>query len=516
MKKNKKKKKASQKAQPYISNPITQARKEVALSYSSQKNTATKESEMPACTTSPVVLQNAQTSGFIQYRYDVCNTIAFLIGVPKNNFYPSGNGLLFSNYTNLQAHRTARIVRNLSILRTALLSNYKNIQHEMLWNKKTLLDFEQLVPIYTIEKLKEDSIDILSEHGGNISIDGYIVTISSLISRHIEDCKDLFQPWLNWSYVKELFASPFSSNSDVWQFHAKFNAIRTRYPYGAFLNCTFDDDTEYGNILYNDEKFVDYLYQMHNTSFTDRSKLSDPGAITTSNIHEFLSAKKATVLVVDCENADPYKLFAVLKNIEENHLLKRIKKMILYYDSRASSAWTIFESLVNLNVEYKQITRIKEDKSLVDISLSVGVACEFAKSGIDNFILVSSDSDYWALISNLPEARFFVLMEKEKCCSKIRQTLQVADIRYCFMDDFCTADSNYDMRIYAVLSDLNNKLRNACHINLRDMFAHACKTSMANLSSTEEQQIYDRYVKNVSLNLNENGDLSISVSSRNN
>ena len=70
------------------------------------------------------------------------------------------------------------------------------------------------------------------------------------------------------------------------------------------------------------------------------------------------------------------------------------------------------------------IQRVKEDKSFLDIRLSVGVCKEFYQNQIDSFILASSDSDYWGLIPTLEEARFLVLVEEEKVSGAIRHTLE--------------------------------------------------------------------------------------------
>lgn len=42
------------------------------------------------------------------------------------------------------------------------------------------------------------------------------------------------------------------------------------------------------------------------------------------------------------------------------------------------------------------------------------------KNDVDSFVIVSSDSDYWGLISSLPDAHFLVMIEREKCGPDIR------------------------------------------------------------------------------------------------
>ena len=51
----------------------------------------------------------------------------------------------------------------------------------------------------------------------------------------------------------------------------------------------------------------DRLYQWHCDAFTEYSKVSDAGAFVKNNIYDFIDDSEKTVLVVDCENSDPYK-----------------------------------------------------------------------------------------------------------------------------------------------------------------------------------------------------------------
>lgn len=80
------------------------------------------------------------------------------------------------------------------------------------------------------------------------------------------------------------------------------------------------------------------------------------------------------------------------------------------------------------------IERIKENKSLVDIRLTTGTCREFFQNNTDSFILVSSDSDYWGLISAMPEAHFLVLVEDEKCSPAVKKAMVDAGITYCYTD----------------------------------------------------------------------------------
>ena len=58
------------------------------------------------------------------------------------------------------------------------------------------------------------------------------------------------------------------------------------------------------------------------------------------------------------------------------------------------------------------------------------------KNDVDSFVIVSSDSDYWGLISSLPDAHFLVMIEREKCGPDMKEALADSGIFYCYLDDF--------------------------------------------------------------------------------
>ena len=71
-------------------------------------------------------------------------------------------------------------------------------------------------------------------------------------------------------------------------------------------------------------------------------------------------------------------------------------------------------SYTSIPVEHILIERIKQNKSLVDIKLTARACKEHYQNEVDSFVIVSSDSDYWGLISSMPDAGFLVMIEREK------------------------------------------------------------------------------------------------------
>ena len=77
------------------------------------------------------------------------------------------------------------------------------------------------------------------------------------------------------------------------------------------------------------------------------------------------------------KNSDPYKLYATLNNLNQEALLNKICKIILYDDIHTTSAWKILERFTQIPIEHVLIERIKENKSLVDIRLTTGTCREY-------------------------------------------------------------------------------------------------------------------------------------------
>ena len=60
---------------------------------------------------------------------------------------------------------------------------------------------------------------------------------------------------------------------------------------------------------------------------------------------------------------------------------------------------------------------------------------EFFKNKVQNFIFVSSDSDLWALICSIPEAKILVLAERSKSGEMFIESLTQSNIQVIFMED---------------------------------------------------------------------------------
>lgn len=442
---------------------------------------------------------------FASETYDIVSTVGYLIGVPKSIFENENEPLKYEIMEKLNHNKNARKIRNLSILRTNLERNFCAINTEMRYSFKNLNSLSAYISQESLDGLSADGINIVK---ANCNTQQYIISINKHICDCINDCKDLFPLWLNWEYLKRIFVMPNGLTVQGIEKAAKtYYSNLSRYPYQQYINWQGEEN---GNILYNDKKFLCLLYKCNNDDFVDHSKVTGASEATMDNIYRFLDDSKNSIIVVDCENSDPYKLYAMLNNIGEKALISKVKKIILCDDSHTTKTWRILEQFTDMPIEYELIERLKEDKSLVDHKLIAKTCKEVYKNNIDSIILVSSDSDYWGMISEVSDAKFMVMIESGKCGPDIKNALIESDVPYVYIDDFCTGNC-YEMTVSVVLSELRHRLNEVFHMNMHKMLNDVCTELRTNMSCDEKQVFYNRFIKSVRLCISETGEATLEL-----
>ena len=437
--------------------------------------------------------------------YDIVSKVAFLIGVPKRIFENEHEPAKLDIYDRLINDKNARIIRNLCIIRTSIERGFKHINEKMKYQYVGLLSMPEYIPKESIDQLTFDGINFYKT--SNTKLSQHIVEINRIISDRINNCKSIFPVWLNWDYIRELFIMPNGlSEQGTKDAIGPFFENMDYYPYQMYINW---QPRREGNILYNDKKFVTLLYQWHNDYFADYSKVSDAGSFVKSNIYEFIDDADKVVMAVDCENSDPYRLCATLKGLDAD-IIAKIQKMMLFDDVHTVDAWRILESHTKIPVEHIMTERVMQSKSLVDIELTAMTCREHYRNLVDSFIIVSSDSDYWGLISTLPEAKFLVMIEREKCGPDMKAALANSGIFYCYIDDFYTGDGE-DLKRNALFNELYRALDEALNLNVNELFEKALKATRIDMAPAAKRQFFDKYIKQMQLVIDEDGNASIEL-----
>jgi len=355
----------------------------------------------------------------------------------------------------------------------------------------------------TLQQLSEDGIDIYKNLKEPTP---FLININQNIKNRINNCRDLFPDWLEWKYLSDIFIMPDGLSEAGTKKAAEFYyANFMHYPYQQYINWPAEDE---GNILYCDGKFVPLLYSWNNDEFVDMSLVSDVSDRTKGNIYKFIEESSKCIFIVDCENSDPYRLCAAVKNLDAERLSK-IEKIILFDDVHAASAWEMLSSYVKIPVEYILIERLKDNKSLADVKVAARTAKEFYSNDVDSFVLVSSDSDYWGLMEELPEANFLVMVEHEKCSYALKEALIQHGIFYCYIDDFYSGDGD-GIKMEALQRELSRAVRATLELNLYQLMDEVLDRTRIRMTKSDIESFINRKVKNnLRLEIYDDGNVEI-------
>ncbi len=428
-------------------------------------------------------------------------TVAFLIGT-KMDVLVDNNPNEKELFEKLSKEKDAVIIRTLCNIRSNLMLNYTNTERNIVFNLQNL-DRQEIYKD-DIKTLTQNDINIIKV---NYKVNRYLADINALIAQRIATIKDLFPEWVKWDYLKSLFVMPKGQSEEMIKAESKkFIQSRLSYPFTRYI---YWHPVEEGNILLNDEKFLKILYRQFKDEFQDISKVKDASESVKTNIYDFINNNESTVIVVDCENSDAYKLASVLKQLDRNEI-ERIHKIMLYDDVHTTKAWTFLNKITNIPVEHILVDRIKENKSLVDMKMCAGVSASYYRDNITSFILCSSDSDFWGLISSMPGANFLVMIEYSKCGPDIKNALIENGTYYCSIDDFCTGNiKNFKMAI--LHNELESRVKDLIEIDTNQLLDDIFTTLRMEISDAERQNFYKKYIQSMSLHIDKEGVMKIRV-----
>ena len=433
---------------------------------------------------------------------EVVTTIAYMIGVRMSALTVS-YGECSELIEKLRADKGATTIRYLCKLRTVLMQKFKKTDDLMRYQLKNL---------HNIEWYDKDNIKQLEKWGftiiqANCRSEKYMQDLTRLINENIDKCSHLFYDWLNWEYIRDLFFVPKYNKNGVMKVEFnKYMANIEHYPFQMYIHW---QPAEVGSIIYSDRKFLKIIYGQHNDSFTDYTKYRDADDETRNNIYNFIDSTEKTAIAVDCENSDPYKLYSVLKGLNQEELAK-IEKITLYDDPNTTAGWDWLSKFTQIPVEHIEIDRVTDRKSLVDVRMTASVVTDFYRDGITSFIIVSSDSDFWGLIESLPKAKFLVMYEYEKCGTAIKNALAQHGIYYCAIDDFCTAGTE-ELKRAVLFAELEKHLPSLIGENPLELTHKIYEATKVTATMKEMENFCNRYVKTLRLKVNSEGKFVIEI-----
>ncbi len=443
---------------------------------------------------------------------EIVSIVAFLIGIDDKYFgigqSENMNPQFYKSiYDEMNQDKEARIVRNLCRLRTKLQRNFKAIITEMNSDIKNIDAIPDLVPQDALQSLEADGITFVRARR---RLDEYIVDVHNYLLPHVPNCQKFLPDWIKWIYIRNLFfinkGNTIDGNREAARIYSEF---RDLFPYQSFINWSPDEND--GNILRDDAKFLPILYERNRDRFYDMSKVTEAGDAAITSPGEFFSNSERVIIAVDCENADPCKVIGIIKELDAGGMIDKVAKILLVDDEHTSSQWRALRRNENLPLEYYLTDRVKDEKSAVDVALTIKFYREIAESRntgqpIDSAVIISSDCDFWPLIELTPEIKFLVMLEYDNCSQAYYQRLQNNDIPFFYIDEFFMA-GNIELKTEVVLQEVIHEIEenHLAKLNLFSVINRALSKLDLKMNDVEVSQFIEKYIAGMSIGFAKNG-----------
>lgn len=425
-------------------------------------------------------------------------TVAYMIGVPDQRLSDYSN---FDGYEKilgqLKNHQAASVIRYLSKLRTAMMRNFVKTDALIRYDMKNLR---------TIEWFDNADLDGLRAAGieaeqANYTASKYMMDFSRLIADNIGKCESMFRDWQRFDLIRRLFVIPkYQKEEAIKKEYEKYHKNYKLYPYQMYV---YDLPGDCGNLLLDDERFLQTLILNAGEKYQPNNYSVDASVQVKNEIYDFIGQSGKTVFVVDCENSDVYKLMGVVRSLDPT-VLEKVSRIVLFDDQHTTIGWDHFDVHTSLPVEHILVERLIDRKSLVDISLAVNVCKLHYEENVDSFVIVSSDSDYWGLISSLPSAKFLVMYEYGQVSRSIKETLSEHGYYYCSIDSFCTGDIE-DFVKAVVFSSLEEQFEQLDQLDTQKMITEAFAEIRYEVSDHDKMRFHDKYMRNLKFTLDKDG-----------
>ena len=443
---------------------------------------------------------------------DIVSRVAYLIGIDGKYFgLDQGENMnpqfYRSVYEELNADKEARIVRSLCRLRTKLQRNFKAISTEMNSDVKNIDSMPDLVPPDILSSLEQDGISIVRPRKRP---EDYIMDIHNYLLPHVPNCQKFIPCWVKWIYIRNLFFISKGNTADGNREAARlYHEYRDLFPYQSYINWQPDEGD--GNILRDDAKFLPILYERNRDKFYDMSKVTEAGDAAIDDPSEFFAEAQRVLIAVDCENADPCKVIGIFKELSRLDLVKKVAKIILVDDEHTSSQWRALRRNENLPLEYYMTDRVKDDKSAVDVALTIKFYREIVQlksegCPIDSAVIVSSDCDFWPLIELTPEVKFMVMLEYDNCSQSYYQRLQNNDVPFLYIDEYFGA-GNLELKTEIVLQEVIREIEEGylSKVNVFSIMNHALTKLELKMNDSEAANFFSKYIAPMSITFAKNG-----------
>ena len=108
------------------------------------------------------------------------------------------------------------------------------------------------------------------------------------------------------------------------------------------------------------------------------------------------------------------------------------------------------------------------------------------------------------------DARFLVMIEREKCGPDMKAALADSGIFYCYLDDFYSGNAE-DIKLNALFQEMYRWIDDSIKLNVNEMLDAALRNTRLEMSAAERKQFYEKHIRNMSLVIDDDGNVSIEL-----
>ncbi len=432
----------------------------------------------------------------------IVSTTAYLLGISDKYYDPEQETFDKSVFDELEKDKNAKIFRSLCHLRTRCEIKYKKITETIKRELSSVTRCTDLIPEWEIKYLYENGIDL---YKSNSSAEAFLIALNKQINSRVYQIKKYYPEWLKWDYIKNFFVIPGATDyNGLKTAAANYYEKQEMCPFKAV--CNFLGTEHKGNIFASDAYFLSNIYEWHGEEFMQLSKVQDASEATKEELEQFIKNSTHTLVIVDCENSDPYAFYSMVEGLRHREL-DRVDKVLLIDDDHTTEAWDILNEVADITVEHVTVDRVKKEKSLVDITMTSHIVKAFYKEEADSFLLVSSDSDFWGVIKTVPEAKFMTIIEHGKCSADYLNTLKANGLRYCFSDIFNSNVAD-NLRNKLMLKKIRLALPDLSTVNLKDLLDDVEASEHIVMTGDQKKNFYKKYLKKLSISIDDDGNMN--------
>lgn len=333
-------------------------------------------------------------------------TLAYLAGVQK----PYMDEFI---YGTLKKDPEARLFRALCSVRTAIIQTWAETVEEYKGHPNR--------PLSELSKIGR-VVKELEAEGIVLERDFSLSRVVIQLNRRVETlAKPLVLRLLKDGGLADIFIMPAGDTiQGVREAVTAYGPMKSFFPYQKWVNWDFTKGGANQKYLFaDDEELLEQLSKQRNS---EAEKL------------DIFLYQQPCIAVVDCENSDAERVCSII----ERYGSDCISKLVLVDDEHTTLLWNKIQRRLSdsgIPVERLETARVKEQKSLVDLTLSIKVAEEHYKNGQSSFLLFTSDSDIWSVIKSFPDVRFLVAGEKEKTGDFFVAALLKEGVPFVFLND---------------------------------------------------------------------------------